>query len=164
MLKMKKYVSWIDDKMESFLSGLSGLKTGYLLALCVSVNVVISFIFSVLAQPVYDDPLAGLSLDIRLITVILFAPIIETILVQKLLIEVSLKYINGSKLLAILLSAGIFGIAHHYSIANIFKAFIAGLLYGLLYCAMKYKNKNPVLFVAVAHAIFNSIGFIVNNF
>jgi hypothetical protein len=161
---MKKIISLLHCKTETFFMSLSTYKTGFLNALCVCLNVAISFIFSVFANPVYEDPLAGLPVGIRLITLILIAPIVETILIQKFLFNVFLKYINSGKLLAILLSATIFGLAHHYSVANIFKAFLAGLLYGLLYVSLEYKNKNPVLYVAIAHAIFNSIGIIVNSF
>lgn len=161
---MKKFSFLMETWADRFLIALSNLSPGYLIALCVFVNASISFTFSVFAHPVYEDPLESLSIGIRLFTLILFAPVIETLFFQQFLINVSLKYISRNKLSAILFSALIFGIAHHYSFANIFKAFMAGLLYGLLYLVMEYKNKNPVLYVVIAHAIFNSIGFIVTNF
>lgn len=92
---------------------------------------------------------------------VMIAPVIETYIFQIWLIKKVLKYSNNNQLLALAVSAIIFGLGHHYSFAYILKAAIAGILYAFLFFAITEKKQNPFFYILAAHAAFNLIGFLV---
>jgi len=166
---MKNYSLSITDVTDGILSRLSQLKMLYLMALCIFLNLLVSFIFSYYLFPDAQNPNAYLSLPIKLFAAVLLAPIIETYIIQGYVIKQSLKYFGNSKFIAIMLSSILFGVMHYFSASFsaspfMLKAVFAGFLYSLLYFSVLPKTKNPLLVVMLTHSIFNSIGFLIEYF
>jgi Type II CAAX prenyl endopeptidase Rce1-like len=152
--------SWFDSIVQT----LSRYSIFKLIILYLLADIVISSLFSFIFFPNHPNTFRFESFRERIFVVVLFAPIIETLIFQFFVIEKSIKYLKSNKLTALFLSAILFGLSHHYSIAYISKAFCAGLLFGLLYFVVQNKGRNPILYVTIAHASFNFIGAIINNF
>lgn len=98
------------------------------------------------------------------VEVILLAPLIETFLVQFIIIEISLQLLSRKKykyIYSILFSASVFGILHQYNVAYVIATFVLGLWFGSLYIFYK-KNKKikPFLAVLLVHLVYNSINLI----
>lgn len=100
----------------------------------------------------------------ELFVAVLIVPAVETYLAQELIILFVLKKRKDAFMLACLSSAFLFGIAHHYSIPYIIKAFISGFLYASLYIVSLKKRSNPFLAVYIAHAAYNFIAVMINHF
>jgi Type II CAAX prenyl endopeptidase Rce1-like len=152
--------SWFDNVVQT----LSRYSTFNLIMLYLLADLVISSLFSFVFFPNHPNAFRFESFRERIFVVVLSAPIIETLIFQFFVIEKSIKYLKSNKLTALFLSAMLFGLSHHYSIAYISKAFCAGLLFGVLYFVVQNKGRNPILYVTIAHASFNLIGVVINNF
>ena len=88
------------------------------------------------------------------------APLIETYLIQVLILKESIKYLKLNKHLAVLISSLIFGLMHYQHWAYVCKTFIDGILLGYLYLAFLPNLNKAFLFVALAHATYNLIAFL----
>jgi membrane protease YdiL (CAAX protease family) len=92
-------------------------------------------------------------------TIVLFAPPVETYLSQYLFF----KNLTGRvpQWAIILLSALVFGLLHTYSIGYVLYAIPSGILLSLSY-ALRLRS-NPFVCTTLIHAVYNLIGFVVNN-
>ena len=151
------------NKLEAFIYRMSGYSTVYLLLFVLIGDITVSCIFSFLLFPDHSSGFQFSSLTEEFILAVLFAPIFETLIFQALILKKSLKYFNNNKLVAIILSASLFGLSHYYSIPYVIKATLAGVLYGLLYFVLLNKNKQPIIYIIIVHAMYNLIGFKLNN-
>jgi len=143
---------------------LSSISIPYLILFSLLTDIIITCIFSFILFPDNTSgPEFGINIPDFLLVVIL-APLAETAIVQVWVIKTTLKYSNNNKLIAVLVSAIIFGLGHHYSIAYILKGAIAGAIYGILWFSISGKQKKPFLYVALTHSIYNLIGFIITAF
>lgn len=91
--------------------------------------------------------------------VVLFAPLLETLIFQYSIISYVLGKWTNAYLFASIFSAALFGVSHFYSPEYILKTFFSGLLFGSLYLVVHNKNNNAFIIVAIAHSIYNFIGF-----
>jgi uncharacterized membrane protein (DUF373 family) len=150
------------EQFDKFINKTVHIRITYLLLFAFLADILISCIFSFIlfpdhtAGPVYKATAA----DFLLIVIV--APLLETFLVQSWIIKQVLKYSNNNRLMAVIISATIFGLAHYYSVPYILKAFIAGILYGLLFVTISCKGKNPFWYIALTHSAYNCIGFVLN--
>ena len=97
----------------------------------------------------------------EILLAIFFAPIIETLIFQFLIIRVTEKF-TPSITIQVLVSAIIFALSHHYSVSYVMKAFFAGLLYASLFCIAREQRKNAFVVVLISHMIYNSIISLLN--
>ena len=106
-------------------------------------------------------PPAGIFIDI--LSSLLFAPLLETLLFQKLIINIciegSLK--NKNKYyIAIFISSLCFGLAHiMYGILYSLSGFLTGLFLAYSYIVYNNKNDKPFLTTTLIHSALNMIAF-----
>ena len=151
------------NKLDTFICKMSGYPIIYILLFILIADIIISCVFSFLLFPNYSNGLIFSSVVEHFILAVIVAPLIETWVFQSFIIKKSLQYFNNDKLVAITLSALLFGLTHYYSIPYIIKATLAGGLYGLLYFIMKNINKEPFFYIVLVHGVYNLIGFIINT-
>jgi len=91
--------------------------------------------------------------------IVLFAPPLETYLSQYLFF----KNLKGRipQWAIILLSAFVFGLLHTYSIGYVIYAIPSGMLLSLSYALRIHSN--PFVCTTLIHAVYNLIGFVINN-
>lgn len=138
----------------------SKLKQRYLIGSVIVIDVFVSSVFSFILFPNHENPIIFTSKTEAFFLAVIFAPIVETAIFQKFMIE---KLLRGKKeryFLSFFISSICFGISHYYSLAYILKAFISGMLYSTLYITIHNKKGKPFISVCFAHSIFNFIGFL----
>jgi hypothetical protein len=97
---------------------------------------------------------------------VLFAPLVETLVVQHWLIQAARRYLPLSLewkkwAVAVLLSALVFAAGHTYSVLYVFAAFITGLLFaGTYWLFANRKDMNPILAVYALHFLNNLLNFL----
>jgi len=125
---------------------------------------------SILGNYLQDDALTikfleGKSpLSIFLLTVIL-APVVETLIFQYGIIELSLKVRSRyTKKMALIVSALVFGMEHGYNAIYIVFATIMGAALAFYYLIFKkYTTEFAVVAIMVLHALLNFISFLINH-
>jgi membrane protease YdiL (CAAX protease family) len=95
------------------------------------------------------------------VAVFILGPFLETLLVQRGIINYILKKRPTELLMACLISSLVFAAFHHYSIPYIIKTFFSGFVYGTLYISVKQKDQNAFLATLIAHMLFNGLGFCI---
>lgn len=133
-----------------------------LLLIALILNVSYTLLFSNLFSDSFTNAPRHDTLIEGFMIAVLFGPLIETLLFQSFIIKYSLKFFQNDKLVAILLSATLFGVAHTYSVPYMVKTFISGFLYAFLFFVFMQKNRYPVLYIYILHATFNAIGVTMN--
>ncbi|WP_369822752.1 type II CAAX prenyl endopeptidase Rce1 family protein [Spirosoma sp. 209] len=119
----------------------------------------ISFIFSLIIAPIFNDTATGYQTgdSIKLIIiVIIITPIAETILFFSL-IRVILQKIDSSGKYFIILSSILFGISHNYSIIYIIDTFITGAIWAYVYLISEKRLENPTVNLIIIHILCNCI-------
>lgn len=99
----------------------------------------------------------------EIVAVVFFGPLIETYLVQYLIITTILKYSKQNTLLALFISALVFGLSHYYSVPYIIKTFFAGLTFGTLFLSQRPNFNKAFIYVLITHASYNLFASIMNN-
>jgi uncharacterized protein len=96
---------------------------------------------------------------------VLIAPLLETFLFQFLIIYQTYESYKGKnvKLLAISISAVLFGLSHFYSIHYVAFGIIAGYFLSYVFCYFREKTNYPsvILYVTIIHLISNLLVFII---
>lgn len=158
--KLTKTSVWFDRSLHK----LARPSITYLMLFALLADIMITCLFSFVLFPENNSgPEFGVNVADFLLIVII-APLVETAIVQSGIVRMVLKYTKGNKLLAVLFSALVFGLAHHYSIAYMLKGFFAGAIYGILWFAILDKQKRPFLYVVLTHGIYNLTGFVINAY
>lgn len=136
-----------------------GKRSNKWLIICfiVILDLVLGLLTSLLLNPNNSINTMRISLVEKSIIVIIMAPLIETLLFQKFIISAIEKYVNNA-IISIFYSAIIFGLAHNYSLVYAVRAFITGLLYGILFTICK--EKHPAFYTFIAHSSYNLICFL----
>lgn len=102
-----------------------------------------------------------------LFEVLVLAPLLETLLIQFLIIELILFFlseVSWKSLLSILVSGLIFGIMHQYNLGYMIAQTILGWLFGLVYIFYRHnKRLNPFLAVVITHFFYNLVN-ILNDY
>ena len=105
--------------------------------------------------------------DNDVVFIIIIAPVVETLLIQVLIIEMVswfFKTNRYSDLISIIFSASIFYFIHNrYDMISINYA-VSGILYASYYLIIKRNYKYPFLLTFISHALYNSVIYLDNNF
>ena len=159
ILRSAKY----SELFEKCIGKTARLSIPYLMLSALFTDIFISCIFSFLLFPDHTEgPDLKTTVEDFILSVVA-VPVIETWIIQSWLIKIILKYSHNNKLAAVVFSAIVFGLGHHYSIPYIIKAFISGCIYGILYFSIAGKQKNPFPYIVLTHSTYNLIGFILNS-
>ncbi len=94
---------------------------------------------------------------------VIMAPLFETLIYQKLVIDVccKIKFFKNRKYIGILISAAIFGSRHKYSPRYMAHMFVIGSIWAYAYTVYKKKKKHPYWVVCCIHAINNFIALML---
>jgi len=153
----------LNNLYENWLIQFSKLSISKLIILTVVVEITVTLIFSHLLFPNHS---AGPSFENKIeefFTAVVFAPLIETLIFQYAFISYILGKWSNAYLVSCFVTASLFGLSHFYSPEYVFKTFISGLLFGTLYLVIVKKNRNAFIVVAIAHSLYNFIGFCIRN-
>lgn len=138
---------------------LSKISQFKLIIFTVLIEISVTLIFSFLLFPNHN---AGPTFDSKLeefFIAVIFAPILETLIFQYSIISYILDKRPNAYLFTCIFSATLFALSHFYSPEYILKTFFSGLLFGTLYLVVQNKNNYAFFIVAIAHSIYNFIGF-----
>lgn len=104
------------------------------------------------------------SLTEHFMTSVIVAPILETYIFQRGIINFSLLTLKTTRLPAVLLSATGFALTHTYSIPYVIVTFLIGILYGIIYLSFLAKKVDAFWYLTIIHAAYNLCAFLLNNF
>ncbi len=94
------------------------------------------------------------------VSLVLIAPIFETLIVQFLVLEL-LHKLKISASVSILIAAVIFGVLHYYNIWYILATVISGFVFAYYYMALRPQGKwNKILLLIALHAMANIVAFV----
>lgn len=153
---------------ESILSSIRELKTPSLILYVLALNLIVVFIFSAIRNDfsyiIHANFLPFDSFYEELLIVLLIAPLVETVLYQYAIIDITLflsKLIFKKELivLSIILSAICYSLSHLYDYVYMIQMVIAGLLFSIFYNVIKQRNKNAFLYSLLVHLICNLLVF-----
>ncbi|CAH2212061.1 CPBP family intramembrane glutamic endopeptidase [Tepidibacter aestuarii] len=101
--------------------------------------------------------------EVIFIVGVIMAPLFETLIYQKLIIDIcdKIKWFNNRKYIGILASGAIFGSRHTYSPRYIVHMFVIGSIWAYAYTIYKQKKKHPYWVVCCIHAINNFIALMI---
>jgi hypothetical protein len=130
-----------------------------------------SFIINVLAGRLFncflEDLSTGMSIYYFFFLAVIFAPLFETRIFQKFLIEVSIKILERFKrrsfIIPILISAVGFGMSHYYSILYVINTVSIGIVLAYTYSIVRERKENAYWVVASIHALVNTLAFVTDN-
>jgi hypothetical protein len=94
-------------------------------------------------------------------TIVIFVPILETLIFQVGIIQLVLYFFENKKV-ALITSATLFALSHPYGIFYILYTFIIGLYFVYIYFLSLRKNTSPFLTIFIVHALFNLTCYILN--
>jgi uncharacterized protein len=94
------------------------------------------------------------------ILAVIIAPLLETAIFQKMAISLVLTFAKNN-LIAVAVSAVLFGLCHYDSITKIFQTMLMGLCLGLFYTVLKQKGLNAFFLTALLHSSWNLFVFIM---
>ena len=118
------------------------------------------------SQQVDISSLNEQSFTITLITLVFFAPFIETLIFQFGIIEgISLFFKNVPEKIIIFTCSLAFALSHLYNWLYFFIIFFVGLLYAKFYILVRKRSdiKTAIFFVTFLHSISNFISFIIDE-
>lgn len=159
MLLSKLNASWIN--MHTWIMKRSvwqSVAGGYL------VTIGLNFLFGYLLFPEQQSATAILNLNVKeaFWVAVIFAPLVETYLIQYLVIKNVHKW-TGIYWIAVLASAIIFGALHTYSVPYMILTFLSGIVYGIIYVVLALRGKDPFVYIALTHALHNLTGFCIEH-
>jgi membrane protease YdiL (CAAX protease family) len=121
-------------------------------------------LFGYLLFPEQQSASATLNLNVKEVfwVAVIFAPLVETYLIQYLVIKNVHKW-TGIYWIAVLASAIIFGALHTYSVPYMILTFLSGIIYGIIYVVLALRGKDPFVYIALTHALHNLTGFCIEH-
>jgi membrane protease YdiL (CAAX protease family) len=136
-----------------------------LIFLCPSV--LLGVITTFLPEPDMAGSLATNHVVLDLLIAIIVAPLIETLLFQALIIEITCRFIKRPRKniwISVIASSVAFALSHTYSISYIFITFLAGIILALAYYLGRYRKEGAVVLVFVIHSVYNLITSLYNMY
>lgn len=95
----------------------------------------------------------------KILLLFIAGPIVETYLIQVLILDESMKFLKINKHLAIFIAAIIFGLLHYKHWAYMAKTFIDGFFFSYLYLSFKPNQLKSFWFTTLVHAVYNIIAY-----
>jgi hypothetical protein len=102
------------------------------------------------------------SLREKIFIVILFAPLIETLFIQFIIIEILSVLLPKQIFLTCLVSSTIFSLNHLFSVLYIFFTFFAGFILAIAFFSSG-KGRRGFILVFCIHAFYNCFALIINH-
>lgn len=148
------------------------VNTIWLIMLAVLLNLIFSFMTT------YLNRLLGLKLSANFLpfesileeffAVVIFAPLVETLIFQYFLINLSISltrflFKREYIILAIVMPAVAFGLAHSYNYIYMASTFISGLMVNTFYMVVKYRRQDAYSCTTIVHGLYNLFIFGFKN-
>jgi hypothetical protein len=149
---------------DGFIVILSKYKLFPFIVFSLLIQIVFMYSISIFVFPDSPGGFKFRSLTEHLITAVIVAPILETYIFQRGIINFTLLTIKTSQLIAVLLSATAFGLSHIYSIPYVIVTFFFGILYGTIYLSFLKKKVDAFWYLTIIHASYNLFAFLMNTF
>lgn len=134
--------------------------------------ILIQYLLVIILSPVimlFPDNNASAPFDpeeskkLMLIVGVIMAPLLETLMYQKLIIDIcdKIKFFYNRKFIGILISGVVFGSIHTYSPQYMVHMFVVGSIWAYAYTIYKDKKKHPYWVVCCIHATNNFIALML---
>lgn len=130
---------------------------GYAYLLVVTLSIVFGYILFPSEKPALHDA----EVNFAFVVGVLAGPIIETYLVQHLLISYSHQWLKRYWP-GLLLSILVFAVLHHYSVPYMVKTLLSGTVYGLVYMVSRIRSWPAIWYTCLVHMLHNFTAFVVN--
>jgi len=98
------------------------------------------------------------SVVLDLLIAVIVAPLIETLLFQSLIIEITCKIIKRPRkniCVAVMVSSLAFALNHTYSLSYFFITLGAGMILALAYYLGRYRKESAIILVFLIHSFYN---------
>ncbi len=94
---------------------------------------------------------------------LVLAPLIETFIAQWLVVKLlrMVQFTKEKDVFIAFVSAIVFGIGHTFSVGDVFRGFVIGLLFAYSFILYEHKKKSPFWIVAAIHFVRNLISIIL---
>lgn len=125
-------------------------------------SIILTLIIILVSEDVFQiDYMKNISLIDKILTLVIFAPIIETLIFQYFIIESLLlirRKIYIPLYLIILVSGIVFGLSHNYNIYYVISTILIGVIYGFFYLIAKFNTRmNAYTSIVIVHSFANLI-------
>ncbi|RYY23368.1 MAG: CPBP family intramembrane metalloprotease [Chitinophagaceae bacterium] len=157
-------INSVNNYLNEFVLYLAKYKTMSIVAYSVVFQIAMMHIISIFIFSGSQEGFKYRSISEHFVAAVIVAPILETYIFQKGIINFALLNFKTTKLVAILLSATGFGLIHTYSISYVVVTFFIGILYGIFYLCFVEKKVDAFWYLTGIHALYNLYAFVLNTF
>lgn len=166
------YTELLWNMKDNLLFSFRRISTPLLIVIAFTFNMLLSLTFAFVSHkagyPINANFLAFDSLWEEIIIVIILAPIIETVVYQYFLVDVTLYltsviFKKQSIILAILIPAICFALSHKYNYLYVANTLIAGLSLNLFYVLVKLRKQNAFICTVIVHSVYNLAVFTLKH-
>ena len=152
------------DAKDKLLVPFRNISTPVLVALTLIIHLIFSLSTSSVARmygislnanfPPFDN------LKQEFLLVVIFAPLVETLIFQYFLVNLSISltmllFKREYIILAIMMPAMAFGLAHTYNYMYMASTFVTGLLFNTFYMVVKYRKQDAYSCTTIVHGLYN---------
>ncbi|MEH6305631.1 CPBP family intramembrane glutamic endopeptidase [Olivibacter sp. CPCC 100613] len=162
---MIKIAYQIQSQLTSYLQSKSYIQLFFIFLIAeMTFSGVTAFIATMIDPDLTYNPIEKESIYVIFIISVIVAPIIETFIFQRGVIEIGYRFKLKGRWL-VFLSAILFGTAHHYNLVYALIMFFIGLLFAYSYLIIRnrYDTAKATLFVVLLHAASNLVAFLNND-
>jgi hypothetical protein len=160
------------DAKDKLLVPFRNISTPVLIALTLIIHLIFSLSTSSVARmygislnanfPPFDN------LKQEFLLVVIFAPLVETLIFQYFLVNLSISltmllFKREYIILAIMMPAMAFGLAHTYNYIYMASTFVTGLLFNTFYMVVKYRKQDAYSCTTIVHGLYNLFIFGLKN-
>lgn len=142
--------------------------TLYTVAISLIFNILITLILNNLGISVSKNFGSFKNPKDEFLTVVILAPLLETLIFQSFLIDLTL-YLTGkifkaeSVFLGILIPSICFGLNHYYNLFYILVTIVLGSIFNVFYMNLKFRKQYPYMYTAVVHSLCNLTVFTLKH-
>ena len=154
----------INEGFLSLVMRLSHQRFFFLFVAFVIINCLCQLLILYFLPTDFEHPSEKYTLIKQIIMIAIVGPIIETLIFQILFLRLILKKITQIEIIAVVLSAILFGLWHSDNITLIAAGFVSGLTLATLFFVFRQKQWSPFFYLAIFHGGFNLIALIINKF
>jgi membrane protease YdiL (CAAX protease family) len=112
----------------------------------------------------FEHPSEKFTLFKQITMIVVVGPIIETLVFQIFILRFIIKKITPKEIVAVVLSAILFGLWHSDNITLMLAGFVSGLTLAILFFVFRQKKWSPFIYLTLFHGGFNLIALIINKF
>ena len=154
----------MNQMFDGFIANVSKHKLISIIVFSLLTQIIFMYLISLFVFPDSPGGFKFNSLTEHFMASVIVAPVMETYIFQRGIINFVLLTIKSNQLVAVLLSATGFGLTHTYSTPYVIVTFFIGILYGIIYLSFRAKKVVAFWYLTIIHASYNLCAFLTNNF